>query len=150
MNSIRVKSKSEYVIEVNDNGETISFDLEDTELMLKFNRAVDRIHNIQKYIEEKEKELQEKEDKKTDGILTANEIEIMEITNQAFNDMRIAFDEFLGKGACHKIFGDKNYMTMFEDLIEELEPHFEKMGMNARRFEKEIQEKYQNEDETVL
>ncbi len=28
-------------------------------------------------------------------------------------------------------FGNRNYITMYDDLFEQLEPHFEKMKLNA-------------------
>ena len=39
MNSIRVKSKSAYIIEVNDKGDTIEFDITDIELPFKLERS---------------------------------------------------------------------------------------------------------------
>lgn len=149
-NKIRVKSKYEYVIEVNDNGDTISIDPSDTELMLKFDRALKMIDEIQKKTKRKEEEIEEREDVDTDSPITKKEIAINKIWNEAFLEMRVAFDSFLGDGACQKIFGDKNYINMFEDLIEQLEPHFKKMGLNAQKLKDEIVEKYKTKDEKVL
>lgn len=148
--SIRVRSKNEYVIEVNDKGETISFDLTDTELMLKFDRALTKINQIQKEIEEKQKELNELKDEKTDSFMTMKEKEEYEMISKAYQDMRNAVDEFCGKGACQKIFGDTNYIEMFNDLFDQLMPHFEAMGMNADKMRKEIEEKYSDKEEDVL
>lgn len=149
-NKIRVGSKSEYVIEVNDQGDTISFDINDPELVLKFDNAFYQIQGIQKEIESKEQELKEKEDRKLDGVLTANEREALEFINKKFQDMRDAMDVFLGKGACQKIFGDRNYVNMYEDLIEQLEPHLEKIGINAQRRKDEIKSKYGEQEEDTI
>lgn len=152
MEKIRIKSKNEYVIEVNDNGDTISFDLTDPELMLKFDRAFNKVKEIEKVYHQKEKEISEREiqDEIVEGILTNTEREIQEFAVKCFKDMRNAFDEFLGKNGCQKIFGDKNYVSMYDDLIEALEPHFEKMGLNAKKLKKEVIDKYKDKDEEVL
>ena len=47
MEQLRIKNKNAYVIEVNDKGETISFNLDDPELMLKFDNALRKIKKIQ-------------------------------------------------------------------------------------------------------
>lgn len=149
-NKIRVQSKNEYVIEVNEKGETISFDMTDPELMLKFDRAINRIRNIQEKAEKKEQEINSREDKDTGSFLTNNERDIQELWVESFKEMRNAFDEFLGKGGCQKIFGEKNYVTMFEDLIDQLKPHFEKMGLNAKKLKDEVIEKYKDKEEDVI
>lgn len=152
MEKIRIKSKNEYVIEVNDTGDTISFDLTDPELMLKFDRAFNKVKEIEKVYHQKEKEISEREiqDEIVEGILTNTEREIQEFAVKCFKDMRNAFDEFLGKNGCQKIFGDKNYVSMYDDLIEALEPHFEKMGLNAKKLKNEVIDKYKDKDEEVL
>lgn len=152
MEKIRIKSKNEYVIEVNDNGDTISFDLTDPELMLKFDRAFNKVKEIEKVYHQKEKEISEREiqDGIVEGILTNTEREIQEFAVKCFKDMRNAFDEFLGKNGCQKIFGDKNYVSMYDDLIEALEPHFEKMGLNAKKLKNEVIDKYKDKDEEIL
>lgn len=152
MEKIRIKSKNEYVIEVNDNGDTVSFDLTDPELMLKFDRAFNKVKEIEKVYHQKENEINEREvqDEIVEGILTNTEREIQEFAVKCFKDMRVAFDEFLGKNGCQKIFGDKNYMSMYDDLIEQLEPHFKKMGLNAKKLKDEVINKYQDKDEAIL
>ena len=64
--------------------------------------------------------------------------------------MRSVMDEFLGKDACQKIFGDSNYITMFEDLFEQLEPHFINLKFNAEKLKDEIVNKYADKDEEEL
>ena len=48
MNSIRIEKKDIYTIEVNDNGDTIEFDLVDIELPFKCDRALSEINRITK------------------------------------------------------------------------------------------------------
>ena len=56
--------------------------------------------------------------------------------------MRAAIDEFAGPGASNKIFGDKNYLEMFNDFMEEMQPHLEKMELKGIDVRKKIEEKY--------
>ena len=150
MNSIRVKKNNEYIIEVNEQGDTISFNIEDPELPLKLDRAMEKINHIQQVFKEKEVILQKQKDEKRDSLLSKNEKAQAELASQMFNEMRDAVDQFLGVNACHKIFGTTNYISMFDDLFEQLQPHFEKMNLNAKKFAESIQTKYQHEDEDVI
>ena len=63
-------------------------------------------------------------------LITKNQYDGAQLIDQFYKDARLALDTFLGKGACQKIFGDKNYANMFNDLLEQLQPEFEKMGLN--------------------
>lgn len=150
MNKLRVAKKNEYAIEVNDDGETISFNIEDPSLPLRAEKAFDEIKKIESNLKAELLIIDKKEDSKGD-ILTRRNRETLEAYDKAFNDMRKAMDQFLGKGACKKIFGDTNYLTMFDDLFEQLTPHFEKMGISATSFIESIKKKYGNdEDEEIL
>ena len=154
-NSIRVKSASEYIIEVNDQGETISFDMQDTGLTSKMMRSFDKIDAISKEYTEKAAEIDAREDepystveveelneetkkleKKTKVLVTKNQYDGSKLIDDFYSEARSAMDVFLGTGACQKIFGDKNYFSMFNDLMEQLEPHFKKMGINAEKLKK--------------
>ena len=67
--------------------------------------------------------------------------------------MRAAFDEFLGRGGCQKIFGDTNYMTMYDDLLEAFsEPQedgksvLEHLKINAAQIKQTIISKYGDDE----
>ena len=111
---------------------------------------MEKINHIQQVFKEKEVILQKQKDEKRDSLLSKNEKAQAELASQMFNEMRDAVDQFLGVNACHKIFGTTNYISMFDDLFEQLQPHFEKMNLNAKKFAESIQTKYQHEDEDVI
>lgn len=152
MAKLRVAKKNEYVIEVNDNGDTISFNIEDPTLPLRAEKAHEEINRILEKCKGDILVVSKKKDLKTkSSLLSSNEKAILEIYNNTFIEMRRAMDQFLGKGACKKIFGDTNYLSMFDDLFEELMPHLEKMGVSAESFTDSIKKKYgDSEDEEVL
>lgn len=151
MNTIRIEKKDIYTIEVNDNGDTIEFDLVDIELPFKCDRALSEVNRIYKELKAKLVIIEKREDRKLDNeVMTANEKAKLEAHRTAFKEMRVAMDAFLGEGACQKIFGDRNYVEMFDDLFEALTPHFEKMKLNSQGITDRIKEKYSQKNDGVL
>lgn len=149
-NTIRINKKNEYVIEVNDNGDIISFNLDDPELMLKFDNTLHKVSRIQNNFKAQEQIIKKQQDVETNGLLSRKERLTIENQVNMYKELRIALDEFLGADGCQKIFGDSNYLTMFDDLFEQLEPHFAMMKLNAETFKEEVIKKYGDTEEDVL
>lgn len=151
MESLRIERKDIYTIEVNDKGETIEFDLVDIELPFKCDRALNEVNRIYKDLKAKLVIIENKEDHQLVGeFMTANEKAKLDAHRTAFKEMRVAMDAFLGDGACQKIFGDRNYLEMFDDLMDALEPHFEKMKLNSEGIANRIKAKYSKKTDGVL
>ena len=151
MNSIRIEKKDIYTIEVNDNGDTIEFDLVDIELPFKCERALNEVNRIYRDLRAKLVIIEKQEDHRIDGeVITANEKARLGAHRHAFKEMRVAMDAFLGQGACQKIFGDRNYVEMYDDLMEALEPHLEKMKLNTEGISARIKAKYSKKNDGVL
>ena len=151
MESLRIERKDIYTIEVNDKGETIEFDLADVELPFKCEKAWAEQNKIAKDLQAQLVIIGKQEDKKQNGkLLTMKEEKILEAYRKAFIDMRVAMDGFLGEGACQKIFGDRNYLDMFNDLFEALKPHLEKMELTSKGIVERIKNKYGKKDDGVL
>jgi hypothetical protein len=151
MNSIRIEKRDIYTIEVNDNGDTIEFDLVDIELPFKCDRAMSEINRIQNDLKAKLVIIEKQEDHPLKGkVMTANEEARLEAYRKAFKEMRLAVDAFLGEGACQKIFGDRNYIEMYDDLFKELAPHLDKMQINTNGIAERIKAKYAPKDDGVL
>ena len=161
--SIRVESKTKYTIEVNDKGETISFDLADFRLPAKLLNVYTNLEELAKRYDEESKKILDREDivvkkietfdkegNKGEENLTQNTLDIMNLTDKYYQDSRNMLDEFLGNGACQKIFGDMNYENMFDNLFEQLEPHFKKMGLNYQKLQKGLVNKYSSSNLNVL
>lgn len=146
MESLRVKNNDIYEIEVNDQGDSITFYLTDIELPLKIERMYQMISEIG---QDMKKEVEVTEEDGT-GVIDAKKLAENRQVAEAFKKMRAATDEVLGEGACQKIFGDINYLTMFDDLFEALEPHLTKMNLQTANINKRIMEKYKKEDEEVV
>ena len=151
MESLRIERKDIYTIEVNDKGETIEFDLVDIELPFKCDRAFREVARIDSDLRAKLVIIGKQQDHPNKGtVMTANEEATLKAYKEAFKEMRVAMDGFLGEGACQKIFGDRNYLEMYSDLAKELEPHLEKMKINTSGIAQRIKEKYGKKDDGVL
>lgn len=151
MESIRIARKDIYTIEVNDKGETIEFDLVDIELPFKCEKAWAEVNRIAKELQAQLVIISKQEDVKQSGkLMTLKEEKTVEAYRKAFKEMRVAMDGFLGEGACQKIFGDRNYLEMFNDLHEELKPHLEKMELTSNGIADRIKAKYGKKDDGVL
>ena len=143
VNSIRIRNKDEYVIEVNDNGDTIAFDITDIELPFKLERAQQMAKEAVKWLKAQQVIISKKQDTAKKGdMLTTRERATLEAYRECFKKMRAAIDEFAGAGASDKIFGDKNYLEMFNDFMSAMEPHFDKMELKSIDIRKKIEEKY--------
>ena len=145
-NSIRVRNKDAYIIEVNDNGDTIEFDVTDIELPFKLERAHKMASDAQKWLKGQIVIVSKKQDKAKKGdLMTEKERATLEAYRECFKRMRAAIDEFAGAGASQKIFGDKNYLEMFNDFMDEMEPHFDRMELKGTDIRKKIEKKYGDE-----
>ena len=149
MEKIRVEKKNIYTIEVNDNGDTIEFDLEDIGLNFKLLKALREIDRVNREMRNEVIILQKKEDVKGKYI-SRNEEELLRIWDRSFKEMRKAMDNFLGEGACQKIFGDRNYIEMFDELMEQLKPHFDKMKISYDDIIDKIKKKYSSTEKKVI
>ena len=143
MESIRVRNKDTYKIEVNDAGDIIEFDLTDIELPFKFERSKDMVMEAEKYLKGQLVIAGKKQNTAKKGeIMTSKEKATLEAYREFFRRMRAAIDTFAGAGASQKIFGDQNYLGMFNDFMEQMQPHYEKMQLKGMDIRKRIEEKY--------
>ncbi|PKM65988.1 MAG: hypothetical protein CVU94_07925 [Firmicutes bacterium HGW-Firmicutes-19] len=150
-NSIRVKSENEYIIEVNDAGDTISLDISDLSLPEKLTNMLQAIDKLTEDFEKETKRIESLPDSPgTNPYMTMKDEAQIELTKEYFMKTRLALDIVLGAGACQKIFGDRNFVGMFDDLMMQLDPHFKKMGIKLDEYKKRIAEKYAKHNMKVL
>lgn len=160
MSGLRVEKRDIYRIEVNDDGDYIEFDLADVNLGFRCREALEMIDEIQKETIVKEKEILElKEDDNTNSYISLKQKGLIDLEQETFLKMRKAMDRFLGEGACQKIFGDRNYYEMFDDLLEEFikprnelggKSHFDKLQITSDGIRKRIIDKYNKNKKSVI
>lgn len=146
MEKLGYKKENVYQLEVNDKGEYIEFDLLDIDLP-------DKIMKAYKDLEKEEKNVKIQEQiiyKKFANNPTKKWDEIHKLEKQYFKDARAIFDSFLGEGACQKIFGNTDRYGMFADLLNALQPHFDKMELNLDEIKKNLIEKYSPNKKNVI
>lgn len=146
--TLRIK-KDLYEIEVNDKGEKIYFDMKDETLGEKIFKALDDIEAKKKSFETRMNEIIsrnniEMKDIAKLSISTGAGKEIYLLRCEFYREARIILDSILGENACQKIFGDTNYMDMYNDLAVELKPHLEKMGYDIKSKQKKLMRDFQN------
>lgn len=147
--TLRVKSATEYRIPIErqspKTGEWEStgclvFDVADTKLSKRLFDMYDKITALTSQYETKAAEIDAQADEpyrtiESGGeqiVITKNQHDNAELLDKFYIDARDVVDGFLGEDACQNIFGDKNYLDMFDDLTEQLRPHFQKMGLDAK------------------
>ena len=146
MEKLGYKKENVYQLEVNDKGEYIEFDLLDIDLPNK-------ILNAYKELEKAEKDIKIKEQiiyKKYNNNPTKKWEEIHKLEKDFFKKGRETFDSFLGEGACQKIFGSIDRYGMFQDLLEALQPHLEKMKFDMQEIKKSLLTKYSPNKKNVI
>lgn len=134
-----------YILEVNDNGDTIEFDLTDIKLPQLIMEAGDNLEKLGKEYAEKEKEILET--CKTDEEKARAYIKLDE---EHAKKQRKLFDSFMGEGACYKIFGDKENLGQYNALLEALEPHFKKMKFKRDKAQQRLANKYLEKNSGVI
>lgn len=135
-----------YILEINDKGDTIEFDLTDITLPERIMNAGENIQKLGKEYAKKEKELLEKY-KDNDEELAQ---EYIKLTKEHGLASRKIFDSFLGEGTCYKIFGDKESIGQYVKLMDALEPHFEKMKIKKEKAQQRLIDKYLDKKSEVI
>ena len=133
-----------YRLEVNDNGDYIEFDLTDISLAERVMKASKDVVTVDEEYKEKYKKLIE-EKSEEDSLEERIQLEL-----EMCQKMRKIFDSFLGENACQKIFGNKNNYWQFLNLMEALEPHFEKMHICLKKAKNKLAKRYKNINNGVM
>lgn len=147
MEKLEIKRNREdfYRLQINDTNDYIEFDLTDISLPERVMNAADNIAKMdidyQREKEEITKNIASEEEKVR---------KLIQLEKEKSLAMRKEFDNFLGDGACQKIFGDANYYGMYLQLFEALEPHFKKMEIKLKKGKEKLAKKYLNNDSDVI
>ena len=134
-----------YILEVNDKGDTIQFDLTDISLPEKILKASEELKNIDEDYKNNILQIDKEEISKEEKAR-----KVIEIDKNFSIKSRKIMDSFLGDGACQKIFGNANYYGMYVELFEQLEPHFDKMIIKSQKAKQRLVEKYKPQKSDVM
>ena len=127
MENMKIRVNTGIKIEVNDNGDTITARLDDSQFVAKFYDIVDLMEKISEHMSSEE--MQSKDER-----------EQFNIVEQKTKEVMTQIDGLFGEDSCKKVFGDiipSGYAMA--DFFEQLIPIFERYA-NDRQ--KAISEKY--------
>lgn len=153
-NQIRIQRKEEdlYKIEIADDGTAIVFDLADIALPIKCDEAFKKVESNKNRALSKVKMVENKykNQKMNPTLERQKSIEVYKAINEMYIENREIMDNLMGlPGAMQKLFGDSNYLDMYQDLYEQLEPHFKKMNLNVNRIKQRIENKYGSKENVI-
>lgn len=130
-----------------DNNDYIEIDIEDIGLPFRCIEALEKRDEILKDAKKMQLEMTKKINETNREEMTK---EILVMWDEQYNKMRKVFDLFLGEGTCEKIFGKKNYATMFDDLMDALTPFLNKFDLSFKNTKKKIEKKYAHKNKDVI
>lgn len=128
----------------------LEFDLADIELPLKLNKCELMIRNAQNKLRDRIFIINKKEDKKGKMLLSSNEEERIKALKEYYDSMEKAMDLFIGEGGTKKVFGNRRYWEMYEDLSEMLKPFLPKLKLSISDMTDRIKNKYNVKEDNVL
>lgn len=128
----------------------LDIDLEDIELPLRYNKCDFLIRKAYQDLKWDFITIDKRQDNKGKMLLSKNEEDKMKAIKQYYKATEEAIEMFLGKDSVSKIFGDKRYLEMWDDLAEYLQPILPKLSVNFENIENKIKNKYKTEESNVL
>ena len=128
----------------------IEFDLEDINLVDNYSKAISMCEKAGKTLQSELVIINKKEDVKINDYITRNQKNKVEALKKYYKTIEEAMNLFLGKDGFSKIFGDKRYLTMLDDLSEMLEPIMPLLKVNVDSIQNKIITKYKSHEENVL
>ena len=124
---LKVKIEDE---EGNDTGNYLEFDLADTSLPLRVQQLEEEHKKNLNYLKMSFILIDKKEDKSGKKLLSSNQEEKYKVLNKFYEKEMDILDLVLGEGGTKKLLNGRNpYYTMFDDImnyLEPLKPYFEK------------------------
>ena len=135
-----------------DTGEHLEFDLESVDLPLNYQKCIEMHKKNLSNLKTQILMIDKRNDKKGNKLFSANEEEKIKAIKKFYVDETKALDLFLGKNGTKKLLnGRAPYYSMFEDIIEMLEPILPIIEKGFSKIEKKVVDKYKvMKDDNIL
>lgn len=127
-NSIRVNT-GKVTLEVNDSGDTISFNV-DVVFMERFQKLYDHVVTAEKDYEAREAVL-DKDNTTDENGIPSNLAAKIALLKEFCIDCRAQIDTLFGDGTSDKVFGDSLLAEMFAEFLEAVTPFVAKVRAQA-------------------
>lgn len=160
-NVLRVKLKTADVLDKDGKileegqftGEYLEFDMEDIELPLRLDECDFKHRKNREWLKNQYLIIDKKQDIKGKRLLSKNEEDKIKTLQEFYKREIEVLDLFLGKNGTQKILNAMNrnpYLTMFDDIIELLDPILPQIKSTIDNIPKRIKEKYSNNKESDI
>lgn len=132
-------------------GEHLEFDLEDVELPLKLNNCNEQHKQNLKDLRAEYIFIDKKQDKKGKKLLSSNQEAKIIALNKFYKKEIQTLDLFLGENGTLKMLnGRKPYYSMFDEIMESLEPILPLIHKNIDNIQEKIKSKYSTKEDDTL
>ena len=149
MNKINIESSETVKVEINDTGKYIELNPLDIEFPLRIEKTSKELDRMLKKLEQEINLIDKKTDVK-DGLMSRNTRDKILKYKEYNQECGKVIDELFGQGTVSAAFGDKNYIGMYNDLFNSLEPIFKEVYGNPENTLARLKKKYSKEDSEIL
>lgn len=150
-NVLKLKLKNEMG---EDTGEYLEFDLEDIELPLRYQRALEEHKKNYNSLKNQLLIISKKEDHSGKKLLSSNQEASLIALSEFYKKEIKIMDLFLGEGKTQmildKVMRRKPYLTMFNDIMESIEEVSDLFNLGYSSIEDKIKEKYSKVEDNIL
>lgn len=150
-NVLKLKLKNEMG---EDTGEYLEFDLEDIELPLRYQQALEEHKKNYNSLKNQLLIISKKEDHTGKKFLSSNQEASIKALSEFYKKEIKIMDLFLGEGKTQmildKVMRRKPYLTMFNDIMESIEEVSDLFNLGYSSIEDKIKEKYSKVEDNVL
>lgn len=150
-NVLKLKLKNEMG---EDTGEYLEFDLEDIELPLRYQQALEEHKKNYNSLKNQLLIISKKEDHSGKKLLSSNQEASLIALSEFYKKEIKIMDLFLGEGKTQmildKVMRRKPYLTMFNDIMESIEEVSDLFNLGYSSIEDKIKEKYSKVEDNIL
>lgn len=150
-NVLKLKLKNEMG---EDTGEYLEFDLEDIELPLRYQQAIEEHKKNYNSLKNQLLIISKKQDHSGKKLLSSNQGASLIALSEFYKKEIKIMDLFLGDGKTQmildKVMRRKPYLTMFNDIMESIEEVSDLFNVGYSSIEDKIKEKYSKVEDNVL
>lgn len=150
-NVLKLKLKNEMG---EDTGEYLEFDLEDIELPLRYQQALEEHKKNYNSLKNQLLIISKKEDHSGKKLLSSNQEASLIALSEFYKKEIKIMDLFLGEGKTQmildKVMRRKPYLTMFNDIMESIEEVSDLFNVGYSSIEDKIKEKYSKVEDNIL
>lgn len=125
-------------------GEYLEFDMEDTELFLKYQELLEKDKKNKEYLRNQMHIIEKRQDVKGKKLLSKNQEDGLKALNEFFKKETEIYNMFLGENGVQKLLNGRKLgwtsLSQIDEIIEkQILPH---LNLSMENFNKKIKEKY--------